>query len=75
MCQYEPLRINDLGSSSGRNQNSALSEKLQMDGNLTLEKVVAQDRQSEAVKEQQAVVRGQGLEKRDISPYTESWYV
>ena len=38
--------------------NPRLSEKLQMDDKLTLESVVTQVRQSEAVKLQQAVVQG-----------------
>ena len=38
--------------------NPRLSEKLQMDDKLTLESAVTQARQSEAVKLQQAVVRG-----------------
>lgn len=39
-------------------QDAALSEKLQMDKDLTLDKAVASARQREAVKKQQAVVRG-----------------
>ncbi|XP_033730104.1 uncharacterized protein K02A2.6-like [Pecten maximus] len=38
-------------------RDSKLSEKLQLDATLTLEKAVAQVRQSEAVKKQQTVVR------------------
>ena len=40
-------------------QDAALSEKLQMDKDLTLDKAVASARQREAVKKQQAVVRGE----------------
>ena len=39
-------------------RDARLSEKLQMDPELTLEKAVSAARQSEAVKKQQAVVRG-----------------
>ncbi|KAL5517029.1 hypothetical protein EMCRGX_G002494 [Ephydatia muelleri] len=38
-------------------RDSQLSEKLQMDPNLTLEKAVAQSRQAESVKKQQAIIR------------------
>ena len=40
-------------------QDAALSEKLQMDKDLTLDKAVASAQQREAVKKQQAVVRGE----------------
>ena len=43
-------------------RDARLSEKLQMDPELTLEKAVSAARQSEAVKKQQAVVRGQPQE-------------
>ena len=39
-------------------RDSRLSEKLQLDAELTLEKAVSQARQSETVKKQQATVRG-----------------
>ena len=39
-------------------QDGKLAEKLQLDSELTLEKAVNQAQQSEAVKKQQAVVRG-----------------
>ena len=38
-------------------RDSQLSEKLQMDPNLTLEKAVAQSRQAESVRKQQAIIR------------------
>ena len=38
-------------------RDSHLSEKLQMDPNLTLEKAMAQSRQAESVKKQQALIR------------------
>ena len=38
-------------------RDSQLSEKLQMDPNLTLEKAVAQSRQAESVKKQQAIIQ------------------
>ena len=38
--------------------DASLSERLQMDADLTLEKAITAARQSEAVKKQQAVVRG-----------------
>ena len=38
-------------------RDSQQSEKLQMDPNLTLEKAVAQSRQAESVKKQQAIIR------------------
>lgn len=46
-------------------QNAKLSEKLQLDPALTLEKAVNEARQSEAVKKQQAVVRGSGPSGED----------
>ena len=39
-------------------RNAALSEKLQLDPGLTLEKAVTQVRQSEAIKQQQPLLRG-----------------
>ena len=39
--------------------DSKLSEKLQLDLDLTLDKAVAQVRQAEAVKQQQPVIRGE----------------
>ena len=41
-------------------QDAALATKLQMDPKLTLDKAVASARQSEAIKNQQSVVRGEG---------------
>lgn len=41
-------------------RDTRLSEKLQMDSQLTLAKVITQVRQSEAVKQRQAVVRNDG---------------
>ena len=38
-------------------RDSHQSEKLQMDPNLTLEKAIAQSRQVESVKKQQALIR------------------
>ena len=40
-------------------RNNALSEKMQLDSELTLSKAIAQVRQSEAVKQQQPLLRGQ----------------
>ena len=40
--------------------DSPLSEKLQMDAELTLEKAITVVRQSEAVRKQQTVLRGSG---------------
>ena len=48
-------------------QNAKLSERLQLDSTLTLEKAVNEARQSEAVKRQQAVVRGNGLSANEES--------
>ena len=48
-------------------QNAKLSEWLQLDSTLTLEKAVNEARQSEAVKRQQAVVRGKGLSANEES--------
>ncbi|XP_064468421.1 uncharacterized protein K02A2.6-like [Ornithodoros turicata] len=45
-----------------------LSEKLQLDANLTLEKAVNTARQSETVKGQQPVVRGNGLSSSTTTP-------
>ena len=53
--------------------NPRLSEKLQMDDKLNLESVVTQVRQSEAVKLQQAVVRGHvdidAIDRRKQKPH------
>ena len=43
-------------------RSAKLSEKLQLDPKLTLEIAVTQARQAEAVKLQQAVIRGEGAE-------------
>ena len=43
-------------------RSAKLSEKLQLDPKLTLETAVTQARQAEAVKLQQAVMRGEGAE-------------
>ena len=43
-------------------RSAKLSEKLQLDPKLTLETAVTQARQAEAVKLQQAVIRGEGAE-------------
>ena len=48
-------------------QNAKLSERLQLDSTLTLEKAVNEARQSEAVNMQQAVVRGNGLSANEES--------
>ena len=48
-------------------QNAKLSERLQLDSTLTLEKAVNEARQSEAVKRQQAVVQGNGLSANEES--------
>ena len=40
-------------------QDAKLSEKMQLDPDLTLEKSIALARQSEAVKKQQPLIRGQ----------------
>ena len=45
-------------------RNAQLSEKLQLDSELTLEKAVTQVRQSEAIKQQQPLLRG-GSTKQD----------
>lgn len=45
-------------------RNAPLSEKLQLDSALTLEKAVIQVRQSEAIKQQQPLLRG-GSAKQD----------
>ena len=46
-------------------RNAALSEKLQLDAELTLEKAVTYVRQSETVKQQQTVLRGGNTVKPD----------
>ena len=46
-------------------RNAALSEKLQLDAELTLEKAVTYVRQSETVKQQQTLLRGGNTEKPD----------
>lgn len=47
-------------------RSAKLSEKLQLDAELTLEKAVTKVRQTEAIKLQQSVVRGEGAAKQDI---------
>nr|XP_061781453.1 uncharacterized protein LOC133572629 [Nerophis lumbriciformis] len=50
-------------------RNIALSEKLQIDADLTLQKAISQVKQSEVVKQQQAVMRGespQAEERREV---------
>ena len=47
-------------------RSAKLSEKLQLDAELTLEKAVTQVRQAEAIKLQQSVLRGEGAVKPDI---------
>ena len=46
--------------------SARLSEKLQLDAELTLEKAITQVRQAEAKKFQQSVIRGEGAGKPDI---------
>ena len=46
-------------------RDSALSERLQLDAELTLEKAKKAIRQHEAVKEQQSILRGQGSHSVD----------
>ena len=48
-------------------QSAKLSEKLQLDADLTLEKAITQVRQSEAIKLQQSVLRGEGAVKPDTT--------
>ena len=45
--------------------NAQLSEKLQLDSELTLEKAIAEVRQSEAIKQQQPLLRGGGSVKHE----------
>ena len=47
-------------------RNTSLSERLQLDPKLTLESAVTQVRQSETVKQQQAVLRGSSTLAQDI---------
>ena len=54
-------------------RDSRLSEKLQLDAKLTLETALSQARQSEAVKKQQSVVRGQTLESVDAVKTRTKW--
>lgn len=51
-------------------QDRALSERLQLDADLTLEKAVNMARNSEAVKSQQEVVRRNASEKTDLDAVT-----
>ena len=53
-------------------RNSALSEQLQLDSELSLEKAINKVRQSEAVKEQQIVVRPT-LTQNDVSAVSHSY--
>ncbi len=46
-------------------RDARLSEKLQLDSELTLEKAVTQVRQAEAIKLQQPLLRGGGSQKPD----------
>ena len=46
--------------------SARLSEKFQLDAELTLEKAITQVRQAEAIKFQQSVIRGEGAGKPDI---------
>ena len=48
-------------------QSAKLSDKLQLDADLTLEKAITQVRQSEAIKLQQSVLRGEGAAKPDTA--------
>ena len=47
-------------------RSAALSEKLQLDSDLTLEKAMTQARQAEAVKLQQPLIRSEGAVKCDL---------
>ncbi|XP_072769851.1 uncharacterized protein [Nerophis lumbriciformis] len=47
-------------------RNIALSEKLQIDADLTLQKAVSQVKQSEVVKQQQAVMRGESPQAEEL---------
>ena len=47
--------------------DAALSEKLQMDPGLTLEKAVTSARQKEAVRKQQPLLRGDAKETKPLS--------
>ena len=47
-------------------RDSRFSEKLQMDAELTLDKAMNQARQSEAIKKQQATVRGQSRDEASV---------
>ena len=49
-------------------RDSRLSEKLQLDPNLTLEKAIAETRQKEAVKKQQSTVRSDLREETSVEP-------
>lgn len=63
-CEYRDLHdelIRDRIVVGIRDAN--LSEKLQLDANLTLEKAVSQVRQSESVKRQQSLLRQEGREE------------
>ena len=44
--------------------NAALSEKLQLDANLTLEKAVTEVRHSEAIKQHQSILRDYPLQNK-----------
>ena len=46
--------------------SARLSEKLQLDAELILEKAITQVRQAEAIKFQQSLIRGEGAGKPDI---------
>ena len=47
-------------------RSAKMSEKLQLDAELTLEKTITQVRQAEAIKLQQIVLLGEGADKLDI---------
>ena len=47
-------------------RSAALSEKLQLDPDLTLESALTRVRQAEAIKQQQGVIRGDGTDKTDL---------
>ena len=53
-------------------QDASLSEKLQLDAELTLDKAVTRVRQDKAVKKQQSVLRGEGAVKPEAGQ-VEPW--
>ena len=59
-CQYDELRHEMIHNRIGVGLcDSSLSEKLQLEANLTLEKAVTSAHQRESVKKQQKVVRAE----------------